>query len=110
MPIPAALALAAASPSQGSSQPPGNFLLIIAPYAAIFAVFYFLLIRPARQRQKDQAAMLDTLKPGDKVVCAGGIHGTVVGVADGVVQIRISDQVRIDVDKASVTVVKRPSD
>lgn len=51
--------------------------------------------------------MLDALKPGDKVVCAGGIHATVVGVGDGTVQVRVADQIRIDVEKASVTTVKR---
>jgi len=97
-----------APPSQGSSSQQGNFLLVMVPYAAIFVVFYFLLIRPARQRQKEQASMLDALKPGDKVVCAGGIHATVMGVADGTVQVRIADQVRVDIEKSSITAVKRP--
>jgi len=100
--------LLAAPPSQGSPSQQGNFLLVMIPYAAIFVVFYFLLIRPARQRQKEQASMLDALKPGDKVVCAGGIHATVMGVADGTVQVRIADQVRVDVEKSSITAVRRP--
>jgi preprotein translocase YajC subunit len=51
---------------------------------------------------------LAALKPGDKVVCAGGIHATVVGVTDATVQVRIADQVRVDIEKASITAVKRP--
>lgn len=105
--IPAAMVMAA-TPTQGSSQQPANFILLMVPYALIFVVFYFLMIRPARTRQKELAQMLDALKPGDKVVCANGIHATVVGVAEGIVQVKIADQVRIDVEKSSVTAVKRP--
>jgi len=104
--ISAAVVLAA-TPSQGAPQQPANFFLLMIPYAAIFVVFYFLMIRPARTRQKEHAQMLDALKPGDKVVCAGGLHATVVGVTDATVQVKIADQVRVDVEKASVTAVKR---
>lgn len=105
-----AFVLAAAAPTQGGAPSQGNMLLLLAPYAAIFALFYFLMIRPARQRQKEHGAMLNALKPGDKVVCAGGIHATVVGVGDGTVQVRIADQVRIDIDKSSITTVKRSNE
>ena len=106
--IASALVLVAATLTQGASQQQGNFLLLMVPYALIFVVFYFLMIRPTRQRQKEHARLLDALKPGDKVVCAGGIHATVVGVTDATVQVRIADQVRVDVEKASITTVKRP--
>jgi len=106
--IASVLVLAAATPSQGAPQQQGNFLLLMIPYALIFVVFYFLMIRPTRQRQKEHAKLLDALKPGDKVICAGGIHATVVGVTDATVQVRIADQVRVDVDKASITAVKSP--
>ena len=108
MPIVSALIVAMATPSQGAPQQQGNFFLLMIPYALIFVVFYFLMIRPTRQRQKEHARLLDALKPGDKVVCAGGIHATVVGVTDATVQVRIADQVRVDVEKASITAVKRP--
>lgn len=108
MPIVSALILAMATPPSGAPQQQGNFLLLMIPYALIFVVFYFLMIRPSRQRQKEHAQLLDALKPGDKVVCAGGIHATVVGVTDATVQVRIADQVRVDVEKASITTVKRP--
>ena len=99
---------AAATASQGSTPQQGNFLLVMIPYALIFVVFYFLMIRPTRQRQKEHALLLDALKPGDKVVCAGGIHATVVGVTESTVQVRIADQVRVDVEKVSITTVKQP--
>jgi preprotein translocase subunit YajC len=102
----AALVLAA-TPSQGSPPQQTNFLLMMVPYALIFVVFYFLMIRPARTKQKEHTRMLDALKPGDKVICAGGIHATVAGVTDSTVQVKIADQVRVDVEKASITTVKR---
>jgi preprotein translocase subunit YajC len=97
----------AATPSQGSPPQQANFLLMMVPYALIFVVFYFLMIRPARTKQKEHARMLDALKPGDKVICAGGIHATVVGVTEATVQVKVADQVRIDVEKPSITTVKR---
>jgi len=108
MSIPAALALAASTPPSGGAPPQGSLLPLLIQGALIFLVFYFLVIRPARTRQKEHATMLDALKPGDKVVCAGGIHATVVGVTDATVQVRIADQVRIDVERASITTIKNP--
>lgn len=102
--------LAAASPSQGGASQQGNMWFWIVAYGLIFVVFYFLMIRPARQRQKEHAALLGALKPGDKVVCVGGIHATVVGVGDSTVQVRIADQVRIDVERGSISAVKRSSE
>lgn len=106
----AMLVLAAATPTEGGGPQGGSLLFYIPAYAAIFALFYFLMIRPARQRQREHGAMLSALKPGDKVVCASGIHATVVGVDDATVQVRIADQVRIEVDKSSITSVKRSGD
>jgi preprotein translocase subunit YajC len=105
MPFPAAEILAFATPSQPGTAPPAWTSFV--PIVAMVAVFYFLLIRPMQKRQKDHARMLATLKPGDRVVCAGGLHATVVGVTDSTVQVKIADQVRVDVEKSSVTNVKR---
>jgi len=83
-----------------------NSLVYFIPYILIFVVFYFLLIAPARRKQKRHAEMLENLKNGDKVITNGGIHGTVVGVTDGVVQVRIADQVKIEVSKSAVAALK----
>jgi preprotein translocase subunit YajC len=88
---------------------PGGFIVFI-PYILIFVVFYFLLIAPARKKQKKHAEMLDNLKNGDRVITNGGIHGTVVGLADGVVQLRIADQVKIDVSKSAVAALQSQDD
>ena len=61
---------------------------------AIIGIFYFLMIRPAQTRQKKVAAMLSNLKNGDKVITNGGIYGTVVGLENDAVQLRIAEQVK----------------
>ncbi|MEE9219857.1 MAG: preprotein translocase subunit YajC [Acidobacteriota bacterium] len=72
------------------------------PFLLILAIFYFLLLGPARKRQKQQQKMLENLKNGDKVVTSGGVFGTVVAVTDRIVQLKISDSVKIDVLKSAV--------
>ena len=92
------LALMAPQPGQGQA----NAWMQLVPLVVIFVIFYFLLIRPARTRQKQAHKMLDSLKSGDKVVTSGGLLGTVVGIDKAVVQLRIADKVKVDVTKSSV--------
>lgn len=94
------LPLAAAPASLQQQQP--SLLWNLLPILLIFVVFYFLLIAPARKKQKKHAEMLERLKAGDKVVTTGGIRGTVVGVTNEIVQLRIADQVKIEVDKNAI--------
>jgi preprotein translocase subunit YajC len=80
-----------------------NVLFQFLPFILIFAVFYFLVFAPMRKKQKKHSEMLQQLKAGDRVVTSGGIHGIVVGVTDDVVQLRIADQVKVDVSKSAVS-------
>lgn len=100
MSIPTPL-LAMAAPPGGGSQ--GNPLFQLVPFVLIFVIFYVLVILPARRKQKQHAGMLDALRTGDKVVTSGGLHGTVVGVTDRTVQLRIADQVKVDVAKHAIS-------
>jgi preprotein translocase subunit YajC len=88
-----------APPAEGR---PSAFVQLV-PFILIVGVFYFLVIAPMRKKQKKHAEMLAGLKAGDRVVTNGGIHGTVVGVSDDVVQLRISEQVKVDVSKSAVS-------
>jgi len=76
--------------------------LQVVPLVFIFVIFYFLLIRPARTRQKRVEQMLEALKTGDKVVTSGGLLGTVIGLDRGIVQLRIADKVKVDVTRSSI--------
>ena len=81
------------------------------PLVLIGVVFYFLLIRPQQKRAKDHRAMVDGVRRGDNVVTAGGIMGKVTKVKDdGVVQIEIATDVRIDVVKSTLTDIRGKTD
>ena len=74
----------------------------IAFIVLIFAVFYFLLIRPQQKKQKEIAKAREAIKTGDKVVLSGGIYGKVREIKDNTFVIEISENVRVKVDKNSV--------
>lgn len=69
----------------------------------IFSIFYFIVFRPMRKGQRDVEQMRSDLKNGDRVLTNGGIYGTVVGVSEDVVQLRIADQVKIQLARSAVT-------
>ena len=77
------------------------------PGLLIFAVFYFLLIKPQRDQQKKQKNMLTQLKKNDAVVTSGGIHGTVVNVKDTTLILRVDENVKIEIDKEAITTVTK---
>lgn len=91
----------ALAPAPADGQQP-NFLVQLIPFAIIFVVFYFLVFAPMRRKQKKHTEMVVNLKAGDRVITTGGIFGTVVGVNDQIVQLRIADQVKIDIAKTAV--------
>ena len=79
----------------------------IIPYLLIIAIFYFLVFKPQKDKQKKHKEMLANLKKNDQVVTAHGIHGTIVNVKDTTVVLRIDDNAKMEVDKEAIaTVVK----
>lgn len=78
-------------------------IVTFLPFVLIFAVFYFLLILPARRQQKKKEAMIASLKKGDRVVTSGGIHGTVAGVEDQAILLKIAENVKIRVTRSAIT-------
>jgi preprotein translocase subunit YajC len=81
------------------------FLINIAPIAAIFFVFYFLVIAPANKQKRKTQEMLHSLKKGDRVVTSGGIYGTVQGVEAEVVYLKIADNVKVKVARSAISSV-----
>ena len=73
--------------------------------ALIFVIFYFLLIRPQQKKQKEHQKMLEGVKKGDTVVTSGGMYGTVVGVKDNVVVLKIAENVKVEFAKGSISQV-----
>lgn len=88
------------------AQASGGTLITFLPLVLIMVIFYVLLILPAQRRQKKTQAMLGALKTGDKVVTNGGIYGTIVGLDDNVVQLKIAElvkeQVKVRVARSAI--------
>ncbi len=80
---------------QPSSNPTSQFLIL----GLLFAGMWFLIIAPQRKRQKDQKKMLAALAKGDEIVTSGGLYGTIVNVKDDRLVIKISDSVRVELNK-----------
>jgi len=77
-------------------------LTTFLPLVLIMGIFYVLLILPAQRRQKKVQEMLANLKTGDKIVTTGGLYGTIVGLEQDAVQLRIADQVRVKVARSAI--------
>jgi preprotein translocase subunit YajC len=89
------LALLVQSSQQGT-------LPFVVMMGALFVLMYVLLIMPTQRRQKKITQMLAALKNGDKIVTTGGIYGTIVGLEDDSIQLRVADQVKIKLARNAV--------
>jgi preprotein translocase subunit YajC len=94
------------APPAGEGQ--GSGWMQLVPLVFFFVVIYFLLIRPARRRQKQVQLMIEALKPGDRVVTSGGVIGTILAVDRNIVQLRIADKVKVDITRSSVVSLHEP--
>lgn len=94
--------------AQPSARPQGSFLTAMIPFILVFVIFYFLLIRPQRMKQKKHQQMVEQLKPGDKVITSGGIYGTVMGVQKDKLEVKIASNVKIDITKNAVAAILTP--
>ncbi|MCK5305508.1 MAG: preprotein translocase subunit YajC [Candidatus Omnitrophica bacterium] len=84
-----------------------NPIMTLLPFILIIGVFYFILLRPQKKKQKEHAEVLSSLKKNDDVITAGGIHGTIVNVKDTTFIIRIDDNVRMEIQKSSISGKKK---
>ena len=84
------------------AQAPASGFAMFLPLVLIMVIFYFLMIMPAQRRQKKVAEMLKELKNGDKVITTGGIYGTIVGLEDDSVQLRIAEQVKMKISRSAI--------
>ena len=73
------------------------------PLILMFAIFYFLLIRPQQKKAKQHRELLSALKKGDRVVSSGGLHGVITGMSDDIVTMEIAPKVRVKVSRASIS-------
>lgn len=107
-----ASALPAGSTTAGTQAPAGapqaaqpGPMQMLAPFAIMFAVIYFFMIRPQQKRMKEHQALIGALKNGDDVVTNSGIFGRVAGLTEKVVTLEVADQVKIKVLKSQIAQV-----
>jgi preprotein translocase subunit YajC len=101
------LAYAMGSQPGGGGQGGAGYFNIIF-IAAIFAIFYFLLIRPQQRRSKEHRALLESIKTGEYVITSGGIYGRITGIKENIITLEISDKVRVKVSRGNIAgVVKQ---
>ncbi len=90
----------------------GNPMMQFLPLMVImFAVMYFLIIRPQKQKEKKRQEMISNVRKQDRIVTAGGVHGVCVSVKENEVVVRVDDakDVKIKVDKSALTSVSAPT-
>ena len=103
LPVPAGAPVAQSAPQQ-----PGG-LMAFAPFLLMFAVLYFLILRPQQKRMKEQQSMINALKQGDEIMTQSGILGKVTGITEKVVTVEIADNVRVKMLKGQVSQVLKGS-
>ena len=91
---------------QQQAQAPANGIVTFLPLVFILGIFYLIVFLPARRRQKKLQEMIDNLKAGDKVVTSGGIYGTIVGFKDDRIQLRVAENVKIELSRNAVTALQ----
>ncbi|HSR68168.1 MAG TPA: preprotein translocase subunit YajC [Acidobacteriota bacterium] len=85
-----------------AQNPAASPLYTVLPLLIIVGIFYLLIWRPMKVRQKNHEALIAGLKNGDKIITAGGIYGVVSGLREHTLLIKVSDKVKLEVAKNSV--------
>lgn len=92
------------------ASPGPSFLSGLLPLLIIVGIFYLLIWRPMKVRQKNHEALIAGLKNGDKVITTGGIHGTVAGVREQTLLVKVSDKVKLEISKSSIASLQTEQD
>ncbi len=87
------------SAAQGGQQGYEGIIMLVL----MFAIFYFLLIRPQQKRAKQHRKLIESLKAGDNVITAGGIHGKIVTVQDDVITLEVDKGIKMKFNRSSVS-------
>ena len=83
----------------------GSMWPTLIMFGAVILIFYFLIIRPQKKRDKEAKDMLAAIKKGDKIVTIGGIRGTVAIVKESTIIVKVDDNTRIEFSKSAISAV-----
>jgi preprotein translocase subunit YajC len=92
----------AMAPSPGGGGSGGGIMSVLPLMIGMFAIMYFLIIRPQQKQRREREDLLRAIKKGDRVVTTGGLYGTVVGLSEHTVTLKVADQVKLDFERASI--------
>jgi len=86
---------------------PGGMLSMLLPFILMFVVMYFLILRPQKRKEKDRKALLSRAKKNDRIVTAGGVHGTITSIRENEIILRIDDakDVKVKLDRSAIAAV-----
>jgi preprotein translocase subunit YajC len=87
---------------QGGEGGSGSLISTVIMFGAIFAIFYFMIIRPQQKRAKEREKLLSNIEKGDKIVTSGGVHATIVGIEEKTVLIEIAPNVKVKVERSAI--------
>jgi preprotein translocase subunit YajC len=87
---------------------PTSILNLALPLLLVFGIYYFIVILPANRSRKKVQEMIDNLKIGDKIVTNSGIYGTIAGLKDDRIQVRVAENVKIEMARSAVTSLQYP--
>jgi preprotein translocase subunit YajC len=96
------LAYALGTGGAGGGGGQGSSFTAFIPLILMFAIFYFLLIRPQQKKAKAHKETLSALKKGDQIVSSGGLHGVITGMTDDIITMEIAPKVRVKISRGSV--------
>lgn len=87
---------------QGGEGGGGSLISTVIMFGAIFAIFYFMIIRPQQKRAKEREKLLSNIEKGDKIVTSGGVHATIVGLEEKTVLIEIAPNVKVKIERSAI--------
>jgi preprotein translocase subunit YajC len=91
---------------QTAEQP--SIISLALPFLLVFGIYYVIVILPTRRNQKKAQDMIENLKVGDKVITTGGIYGTIAALKGDRIQLRIAENVKVDMSRNAVTALQNP--
>lgn len=91
-----------------AAEAPNNIYNLALPFLAVFAIYYFIVIMPSRRSQKKVQEMVENLKVGDKVITNSGIYGTISGLKEDRIQVRIAENVKVDMSRNAISALQNP--
>ena len=97
------LFIASCAPPGTQGEEGGSAFMAAIPFILIFGLFYLLILRPQQKQNRQRDSLLKSLKRGDKIVTAGGIHGRIITAEEEVLTVEIAKGVNVQVSRSSIT-------